>query len=440
MGERLGPVGEAPASVGERKLTRDIAYTLVSFAVLAASGMAINLIITGFRDAAALGVFNQSYAVYVMASQLATFGLHYSVLRHTALHEGDASERGRVLLTAAICALTGGFVASGVTFAAAPLIGRAFDSHATGEAVRYAAFGLTLFPLNKVLLAHLNALRHMRAYSLLQIVRYLSIMSLVAFFSISSMPIERATLAFAVAELITAAAAVLYLWRQQEFYRAAFSRSWVRSHVSFGGRGLVAGMFAEFNSRVDVLLIGIFMSDRLVGIYSFAAMLADGLYNVLAMVRLNLNPLLVRAVRDEDRDQPERLLAKSRKYVTPAAASLSLLLIVAFWVLAQHLMPQKGLIEGLPPLMILLGVLSLVSSLVPFDNLLLVTGHPGYQTLQQAVTVGANVVFGLLLLLPFGIIGVAVGTAISYVVSIGALVFMANRILHWNLLTNSYRE
>jgi hypothetical protein len=49
-------------------------------------------------------------------------------------------------------------------------------------------------------------------------------------------------------------------------------------------------------------MIGIFLPDREVGIYSFAAMMVDGMYHVLAMVRLNFNPVLVAAVRDSDRN------------------------------------------------------------------------------------------------------------------------------------------
>ena len=100
-----GLVGQPALGLLSGKLTRDIGYSLGSFAVLALSGLVINLVITALRDAAALGVFNQSYAIYILVSQLATFGLHYSVLRHAAMHDADAEERGRVLLNAAACAL-----------------------------------------------------------------------------------------------------------------------------------------------------------------------------------------------------------------------------------------------------------------------------------------------------------------------------------------------
>jgi O-antigen/teichoic acid export membrane protein len=434
---RLGPL---LAGLHRQKLTRDILYSLFSFAVLAASGLIINLVITTLRDAAALGVFNQAYAIYILCSQVATWGLHYSVLRHAALYDQDPAERGRVVSTAAVCAVCGGLIVGALLFAAEPWVGGTLESERTGAAIANAALGLALFPLNKVLLNYLNALRHMRAYSLLQAGRYISIMAFVAWFAATDAPIERSTLAFLGAEIVTAIAAFVYLGSQRDLASWSFSPDWTKRHLNFGGKGLIAGMFAEFNSRIDVLLIGLFLSDRAVGVYSFAAMLADGVYHVLAMIRINFNPLLVQSMRDGDWQVAGRLLQTSKRYVAPGLAVLAVLLLLGFWVFVTYLMPDKGLAEGLPALAILLAGLVVVAALVPFDNLLLVTGHPGYQTVQQMVMVTANVVVGLMLLPVLGIEGVAVGTALSYVASIATLILLSQRLIGWNLLANRFRN
>ena len=422
-----------------QKLTRDIVYTLASFLVLALSGIVINLVIARTRDAAALGVFNQAYAVYIIASQLATLGLHYSVLRHTALHDQDATQRGRLLWTAAVCALGLGSLAALIVGSSGALFGRLFDSDVTGRAIALSAPGLVLFSLNKVLLGYLNGLRLMKAFSVLQASRYLVVMACVAGVAVSSLPVEWATLAFCLAETTTAAGALLYLWTRGHLREAAFDRGWLQTHVRFGAKGLAAGMFAEFNSRIDVLLIGVFLPDREVGIYSFAAMMVDGIYHVLAMVRLNFNPLLVTVLRDKDETQARTLLSRSRRLVVPATLGLSLLALAALWVLSAVVAPDKGLQEGIPSLLILLTGLTLVSAFVPFDNLMLVSGHPGYQTVQQLLTVSANAILAVLLLPWMGIAGAASGTALSYVVGISALLWFSPRVVGWNLLTNRFK-
>lgn len=421
-----------------QKLTRDISYTMGSFIVLALSGMVINLVVASTRDAAALGVFNQAYAVYIIASQLATLGLHYSVVRHAALHEHDEATRGRMLFTAAACALALGAFAALAVAAGAPLLARLFDSVGTGQAVAYSAGGLLLFSLNKVLLAYLNGLRRMKAFSILQALRYLVVMAVVTGIALSSLPIEMATLAFLVAEVVTALGAVVYLFRTGLATHLHFDRAWFGRHLRFGVKGLAAGMFAEFNSRIDVLLIGVFLPDREVGIYSFAAMMVDGVYHVLAMVRLNFNPLLVSSLRDRDFEQAGRLRQQSRRLVLPATLVMAATTVLALWVLSTFVVPQKGLMEGMVSLLILMSGLTIVSSLVPFDNLLMVSGHPGYQTVQQLITVSANVLVALLLLPTLGIAGAALGTAISYVAGVAALLYFSRRVVGWNLLTNRF--
>lgn len=423
-----------------QKLTRDITYTLVSFAVLALSGIVINLVIARTRDAAALGVFNQAYAVYIIASQLATLGLHYSVLRHAALHAQEAVIRGRVLGTAALAALCLGALAAVIVGSNGWAFTRLFDSPETGRAIAFSAGGLLLFSLNKVLLAYLNALRLMKAFSLLQAGRYLMVMAGVTAVSVSTMPIEYATLAFLLAEAVTVAGAMLYLWRQGHLAHAALDRGWLDQHARFGSKGLAAGMFAEFNSRIDVLLIGVFLDDRAVGIYSFAAMMVDGIYHVLAMVRLNFNPLLVTVLHNQDEAHASGLLRRSRRLVVPVTMALGIFAVAALWLLATVIAPEKNLEQGVPSLVILLAGLTLVSAYVPFDNLLMVTGHPGYQTFQQLVTVAVNAGVAAALLPWLGIEGAALGTAASYLAGIGMLLLLAPRIVGWNLLTNRFKN
>lgn len=432
-----------PTRLAERwrshKLTRDIAWTLGSFIVLAISGMVINLVVAGVRDASALGVFNQAYAVYIIASQLATLGLHYSVLRHAALHDADEDVRGRMLLTAAACALVLGAAAAVVVGLVAPWLGSLFDSVVTGRAIAWSAAGLLLFSLNKVLLAYLNGLRRMRAFSVLQGLRYLVVMAVVCGVAASALPIEMATLAFLVAETVTAAGSMAYLARHGLARHLRFDREWLATHLRFGSKGLAAGMFAEFNSRIDVLLIGVFLPDREVGIYSFAAMMVDGVYHVLAMVRLNFNPVLVSSLRDGDHAQAIGLRRQSARFVLPATMAMALIAVIALWALANFVVPHKDLHEGMVSLIVLMSGLVVASTFVPFDNLLMVSGHPGYQTLQQVITVSVNAAIAILLLPLLGIAGAACGTAVSYVAGMAALLIFSRRVVGWNLLANRFR-
>lgn len=424
----------------DRKLSNDILWTLGSFAVLAVSGVVINVAVAGFRDAAALGVFNLAYAVYIVVSQLAVLGVHYSVLRAAAQYERDISERSAMLWAALGLSLVLGVVFGVATFAGSGCFAELFDSEESGRAIGYAGLGLCFFSANKVLIAYINGLRHMRAFAVLQAVRYLVVMSWVLSVAASDLPFEVAGLAFIAAEVTTTVAALMYIVRAGAVsagWPVAGVRSWLRRHVEFGLRSAPSGTFLEVNTRVDALVIGVFLSDREVGIYTFAATLVDGLYHVLAMVRVNINPLLVAAWRDQSWDEPRRLLSKARRLLLPATVVLAGVALLGYYMLAEHVLKPGELMEGIGPLVVLLLGLTLIAPFVPFDNLLLVTGHPGFQTLQHLTVVLVNLALNLALVPLVGMVGAAIGTAASYLVGTGVLLVLAHRMIGWNLVTNA---
>lgn len=421
------------------KLSGDIAWTTGSFVVLAASGLLINLVIAYFRTAADLGVFNIAYSFYIIVSQIAAFGIHYSVLRHAALHDSDRDELGTILASAMVPVVLLGVFFAAVIFWAEPFFESAFGSERAARAIAFAALGIALFPATKVLISFLNALRHMKAFAVLQAGRYIAVAVVVTVFAVSEWDFTLATLCFLIAELLTLLGAITYIIWMGLIGRPRVQRRWLRTHVSFGGRSLAAGMFGEINTRVDVLCLGLFLSDREVGIYSFAAMLLDGLYHLLAMVRVNFNPILVGALRDGRWSEAQRILRLSKRFAPLVMGGLAIGVFIFYWIVTVQFVPERGLQEGMTVLFILLAGLVVTAGFIPFDNLLLVSGHPMRQTLQQAFAVMTNVALNLALIPVLGIEGAAIGTASSYLAAITALWVMSNRQLGWNIMTNRVR-
>ena len=439
---KMHSIMEMLNNIFHNKLKKDIAWTLGSFSILAMSGVIINIMVAWLRDVSTLGVFNLAYAIYIIASQIAVCGLHYSVMRHSALYESSPDTRQKLMHTASIMSLMLGFLVAILVYIFSPLLGALFHSPAAAKAISCSALGLTLFPLNKVLLAYLNGLREMKIFSLLQSLRYTIVMVWVTFMSASTLPIEYITYGFFVAEFITTCIALGYMYWKKLFMvnQWSFSVRWAKLHFSFGAKSLLAGMFVELNSRVDVLLIGMYLTESQVGIYSFLAMLVDGLYHVLAMVRINFNPVLVGAVRDNKFKEIQNLLFASLKYIYPITLLLSLCIMFSFWFFSNFILPEKGLQEGLAALCILCTCLTCISAFIPFDNLLLASGHPGYQTSQHLAVVFSNILLNVMLIPIFGINGAAFATGMSYFIGIMVLAILTHYLLKWKILALFKRD
>lgn len=425
--------GQALAAFGPR-LNRDIAWNLGSFAILAASGIVTNLVIATQHGAAALGVFNQVYSIYVVTSQLFALGVHYSVLKHCAQHAEDRSEVSRLLGAALLLATLFGTVGAMLAYGSASAIAYALESPGVEEGLFWAACALLLFPANKVLLAAANGLRAMRLFAVAQATRYLAIAGFVALVAWGGWRSELNAAAFLAAEMLALLVAAVGLFAGIGVRLAAPTLAWLRQHLWFGARSMASGLFLELNSRVDVLMVGYFMNDRAVGIYSFAAMLVDGFIHLIAVLRNNFNPLLVRLVASNDRDGLRRLVGRSAAVVYPAALGVALAVGAGFWVLTELLAPGRGLQDGWAVLVILLGGVWLCAGLLPFDNLLLQAGYPGHQTLQQLVAICANVAASALLVPLLGIEGAALSGAASYGFGVMTLLVLARRKIGLDLL------
>jgi O-antigen/teichoic acid export membrane protein len=420
------------------KLTRDFAWTFGSVAVLGVSGILVNILVVATRDASALGVFNLTYAVYIVASQLASYGVHYSALRHAAILQENREESGRMLFTAMLLALGLGAVASVALGFAAPLSRWVFGSSDVAEALSYAAWGLLFFPLNKVMVSYANSLRHMKAFALLQSTRYISVLVVVAVVCLSGVEFTYAALAFVVAESVTCLFCFIMLGRMHMLPLLRVSRPWAKRHLVFGSKGVMAGILFDLNTRLDVLLLGTMLSDRAVGIYSFAAMLIEGLQQLFTILRVNFNPLLVTALRDGDHSTAVSLLKATHRYVRLGTACLCGVLLAAFMIAVHWLIPGKGLEEGLGVLLVLGAGLTLISAFVPFDNLLMVSGHPGYQTAQSAFISSVNALLCLALVPAIGITGAALATAAGYIAGIGFLLYYSPRLVGWDMRRNRF--
>lgn len=420
------------------KISVDFIWTLGSFGILAVSGILINLVIAFTRDAAALGVFNIAYAVYIIGSQVASLGIHYSVLRHAAYHQENPEENGRMLCTAMLLSIVLGFACSALLFTASPYSIWLFGSADVAASLQYAALGLALFPLNKVLISYTNSLRHMKAFSVLQSLRYITVLVVVAIVCVTDTDFTKATLAFVAAELLTTICCLVYLLAAGLLHHLRLCRSWMKKHLVFGSKGVMAGIFLDLNTRLDVLVLGAMLNEQAVGIYSFAAMLVDGVQHILSIVRVNFNPILVKALRDNDHALAIRMLRLSKRYVTAGTAVLNLCLVVGFLVVVHFIIPGKALEEGISSLLILLGGFVLIAAFVPFDNLLMVSGHPGYQTFQTAAVTLVNIALCLLLVPHFGIEGAAMATIAGYMGGIALLCYLSPRLTGWHLLGNRF--
>jgi len=396
---------------------------------MAATGLILNFYLAGLVSQVALGVFNQIYATYVIAAQIAAFGMQDSAQRHVARYHLEPAESKPAAAIALVIAAIAGICMAALLIAIAPGIGEWTASVEVGRGIFFAAWGLPFFAVNKVLFGALNGQRRMLMFAVGQALRAVFILCICVWIGENDYAYSLFGLCFSVTELLLfPCLATIVGWRNlaQGFTKSTRAR-WLRSHFGFGLRGLPSGILAEMFIRIDILMLGHFMDDAQVGKYSFAVLFLEGLYQIPVVIRSIVNPMIARAGHIEITS-----FRRTVRRIAALAGCVTLFVGISLLALFPSLsliFPADLISDSYLPLKILLIGLMPYALFIPFDYILLQSGRPGAQSIMMGANVSANVTLNFLLIPLYGITGAAIATAASLVFSALTLNLAAWRLL-----------
>jgi O-antigen/teichoic acid export membrane protein len=404
-----------------------VRWNLASFAVVGMAGILMNVLVANLYGPATLGAFNQVLAFYIIGAQVATFGLHYSVLYHVSILAEEPGEAAAAIRAALGTAAAIAAPVCLVLWAASDLIA---GSPAVAEGLRAALPGLFLFPLNKILMAALNGARRMRAFAVFNAARYVLIVAAIGGGYAAGLRPELVPLCLTVSEIaLFAGLLAASTARLRSPAGASHSRPWVREHLRFGSRGVTGGLLVEANTRIDVLVLGAVATDAAVGIYSMGAVFAEGLAQLFLVLRNNVDPLFARMIAEKRWDQLAALIRWTKRAGYTAMAVVGVLAIGLYPLLIGLLVGRPEFADSWPVFAVLTAGLMVSAGFIPLGGILQQGGHPLAQSAYSASAAGLNLLGNLLLARPFGALGAALATAAAQALSPLVLRLLARRVL-----------
>ncbi|MED5396641.1 MAG: polysaccharide biosynthesis C-terminal domain-containing protein [Pseudomonadota bacterium] len=399
------------------KFIGDTAWNYGAFALMASTGIILNFFIAARLGIEALGIFNQIYAVYIVTAQLAVFGTHDSAQKYVAEYANDKTTKALITIAAILLAGSFGLVAAIAIFGVSEIIGHLVDSSPVGKGIALAAPGLFLFAINKVLMAVLNGERRMKTFAVAQGARVAVILVSCLIIGMLRMPAHVLGASFTIAELaIFPLLLAVVRPRLRGHFLGNGLADWLARQFRFSVRAVANGFLAESYIRVDIVMLGVFVSDRDVGIYSFAALFSEGLYQVPVVIRTIANPVLVRLVLVRDLLKLSRFVRRVMLFSLGIFFAAAAAVLAIFPYLAPYF-PDFLIAKSYSILVILAGGLFIYSAFIPLDFILMQAGMPGRQSSLMTVNVCLNVALNLALIPVYGIQGAASATAISFAFS-----------------------
>jgi len=409
------------------RMTRDVLWNFGALAVLAATGLLLNVLVGTRWSPDALGVFNQGLAAYVFASMLASLGINHSLLRALGEAGGDRRRSGTLVVAALVPTVALAALACALFWASRHAVAGWLDSPGVATAMAACTPGLFFFAVNKQLMAAINGWRRMRTFALLTALRYLGLLLALWLAAELEWPADALMGVFSVSEFALCVVAGAEVARHCGRPVASEVARWMREHLSFGARSAAAAVLLELNAKVDIWMLGLWLSDAKVGFYTWAAMFAEGFWQILVVLQNNANPLLAKHLAAGELREVEALSRKFKKRSFLLVLALGAASLPAYAWIVAWLDPGAGFEESIAPYWILVAGVVGAAAWTPMAQILLMANQPLRHSLLMLATVLVNVAANALLIPVLGLEGAALGTAIAVCASAAFLVWSARR-------------
>jgi len=394
---------------------KDFVWTFTAFGAVAVSGLVINQVIANQLGVIALGRYNMLLAIVIIGGQIGAMGIHSSLLYHTPKARSEKTDTSEILHSGLWAITLTSTVTSLFIYIGGEIVLRWADNVYYLDGLRAIALGLFLYPINKALLAHINGLQKIRAFSILFSSRFilLAVMAIIASYWSSNDEILPWSIAGAEMTLFLglifanrSELSTLRQWRN--------SRKMIKRHLEYGRKGFLGSTLLDLNTRLDIILLGLISGTRSVGVYSIASLFAEGLYQAAMVPRYNFDPVVTSLFIQNKISELQETIAKAKRQIYLIAIPLVVLSNLLYPIIIEFLFTKELANESWPVFLILSLGVGLSSGYIPFTNILQQSGFPASQSLLLVWMTLTNLTLNVALIPFLNVEGAALATALSW--------------------------
>ncbi len=405
-------------TVLKSKLVRDSSWNIISVLFLSIAGLALYFIIAKVYDAYTLGLFNLVLSIYIITAQIGIIGIQLSVLVHIPRYSEDKKRCNEMITSAIIIVFVLSTVLSLIILFGRNYLAGIFKNPDISVAIAYSIIGLWCFILNKLFLNIINGFNRMKAYAFFNALRYIGLLFalvLVLFIKISG---EKLPVVFSISEGLLLITMFFYTLRLFSFVSIKRCFGWIKRHFCFGIRGAPGLMLSEMNTRIDILMLGYFYSMSTVGVYSFVAIIVEGILQFPSILRTNVSPVFTKLLFKEKKEEVRKIIRQGVKLLFPLMICVALAGIALYPFVVDQLLRKPEFTAGWTIFSVLIIGAVIYGAYAPFKDLMFQAGHPGKQTIYILSIVMTNILLNLILIPKYNMLGAALATSLSFILAV----------------------
>lgn len=364
-----------------------------------------------------------SYGQFVLAFAVVTFfslvlklgfdnGLIYFIPKF--VQEGKHEEALSQILFSIGITLALSLVASVLIYFSADLIGmKFFRDPNLDEILGPLAFSLIILILSDLLFGVFRGYKKTSTYVLFKNIIE-PIVKVIVFLSFIWLGFSKLSLVFSVyiPVLLTTTLLFLYLVKKHIIkFRLEKSLFQPRELLNFSIPLLLSGIVGFTINKLDIFVIGYHMENKLVGIYNIAFLVGTLSSFLLQSVNVVFAPTISSLFHQNKIEE----LQATYSFVTKWVLIVTLLIFCQLLLFSRDIMAVFGevYVEG-GVVLIIIGLGQVINAATgPAGYINIMTGHPKYELYTNILVLVLKVILNLILITFYGILGVAIATAIS---------------------------
>lgn len=391
-------------------LKNGIIWNIISYGVMGGMTLLLYIFIGNYYGQDKLGHYSLLLTLFGILGQIGVFGQQVAIVYKEAQNMDDMGRAASAMLTVSLA--VGGIVA-GITFWLTPHISDImFHTVEARDYIYILSPAIVLFSVNKFLLGILNAKKCMVTYACLQMLRYV-VLIITAFFCIKrTLPFESIAYSFIISEICVFSLAGIMVMRKETFQFPNWSN--IKEALLFGGKAMLGGVLGEFNTRIDLLMLGALAPSEDVGIYSYISLITVGIMGGLNVFFVNYNPYFAEGFAKKDKDMLIQKIRSIRQKATLFVLFGSVAVVMGYYLLCVLFLTEEYRVSVVALIIVLAGV-SIMSPMHICRNVCTQAGKPMLDTRVTIGTMIMNLILNYLAIPLWGILGAASATCISFI-------------------------
>lgn len=409
------------------KFSQDTIWLTLAQIVLTGSGLLINLVISAEFGKASLGIFNQVLGLYMILTVLFSMGVNASIVQKVASSPSENTNTifSSGLFITATCSL----LLTTISLVIVITFPHLLSSKEVVNGFLITATGIPLFNLNKNFMALLTGRKEQKMFSIIRGLRWFMI---IFFIGINTLFIGKTIFNFLALPLTEIILVSILIRDNRKYLTKNFSKSQVLENFSFGIKSFIAEVFAILNNRLDIVVIGYFLSKKETGVFSFYIFFVKAIFIFPGILNQNFKPIFAKHWKENKVDHLKNAIRKIKRYNLLITLASTTLLSIFYFILVNYFYVSYFSSYSL----FIVNILTAIpTALISWGGgLLLMAGKLKENNLRTLIILIVSTISLIFFTYQYGLLGAAIATSFTFIFTFIMLYSFVKRIIGIKLI------